>query len=86
MSATDIVPFFAFFLAGAASGRFVPGRPAWVIGLALPVAHFMLSIVTGRASEDLLTYVVPVNLILLGLAASGVLLGRSWRRWAGQRG
>ena len=57
-----------------------------MVWLALPVAHFMLGVLTGRASEGVLTHVVPVNLILLGLAASGVLFGRSWRRWAGQRG
>jgi len=41
--------------------------------------HFALSIVTGRAKKDLFAYVVPVNLVLLGLAVIGLLGGR-WLR------
>lgn len=47
----------------------------------LPLGHFVLSIVTGRAREGFLSYVVPVNLLLLALAVIGVLAGRRLRRF-----
>lgn len=41
-----------------------------VDGLDFPVVHFALSIATGRANEDLLSYVVPVNFVPLGMVSS----------------
>ncbi len=82
MTVVDIAPFFAALVAGAACGRWIPGRWAWIVGLVLPVAHFLLSVATGRASEGFATYVVPVNVALLALAALGVLAGRSLRQRA----
>lgn len=84
MAAIDLAPFFVVFLVGLGCGRLLPRNAAWLVALTLPVAHFLVSVVTGRAGEDLLTYVVPVNLGLLGLAGAGVLIGRSWRRRAGR--
>jgi hypothetical protein len=36
-------------------------------------------VVTGRASEDFLDYVLPVNVLLLGIAIIGLLSGRRLR-------
>ncbi len=80
MAAVHLAPFFVVFLVGFVCGRLLPSNAAWFIALALPAAHFIVSVVTGRAGEDLLTYVVPVNLALLGLAGTGALIGRAWRR------
>lgn len=79
MSLLDIAPFFVVFLVGVAAGHLLAGRWAWSVALFVPVMHFALSIVTGRAKEDLFAYVVPVNLVLLGLAIIGLLGGR-WLR------
>ncbi len=80
MAVIDVAPFAVFLLVGGVAGRFLPGSAAWVLALSLPVAHFGLSLLTGRAGDDLLSYVVPVNLLLLGLAVLGLLGGRSLRR------
>ncbi len=79
MNVIDIAPFGAFLLVGVVSGRWVAGSWACLIGLALPVAHLVLSVVTGRAGDDLFSYVLPVNAALLGSGALGVLAGRSLR-------
>lgn len=79
MSLVDFAPFFVVFLVGAAAGRLLTGRLAWSVALFVPVMHFALSIVTGRAKEDLLAYVVPVNVVLLGIAIIGLIGGR-WLR------
>jgi hypothetical protein len=76
----DVAPFVFFLLVGAVAGRFPPGLAAWFLALFPPVALLGLSVLTGRAAEDLLSHVVPVNLLLLGLAVLGVLGGRSLRR------
>ena len=76
MNVIDVAPFAAFLLAGVVCGRWVAGPWAWGIGLALPVAHLVLSVVTGRAGDDLGGYVLLVNAALLGLGAVGVLGGR----------
>lgn len=81
MSVVDWAPFLVVFLVAAAAGVLIKGRLAWVIAVSLPFAHFIFSIATGRASEDFLTYVVPVNLVLLAIAVIGVLGGH----WLGKR-
>lgn len=83
MNAVDIAPFLVVFVVGAAAGRFTAGRMAWWIAAIIPGAHFVLSIVTGRTSEEFLGYVVPVNIVLLGVAVVGVLTGR-WLRGRGE--
>ncbi len=80
MNVIDIAPFGVFLLAGVICGRWVAGSWAWVIGLGLPVAHLVLSVVTGRAGDDLFSYVLPVNAALLGFGVLGILAGRSLRR------
>lgn len=82
MSGVDWAPFFVVLLVGAAAGALLAGRLAWVVAVFLPVAHFILSIAMGRAGENFLGHVVPVNLVLLAIAVIGVLGGR-WlrRRW-----
>ena len=80
VGAVDVAPFVAFILVGALAGRFLPTSAAWLIALVLPVAHFGVSVFTGRAGEDLLSYVVPVNLVLLALAVLGLLAGRARHR------
>jgi len=80
MSVVDWAPFLVVFTAGVAAGALLTERLAWVIAASLPLGHFVLSIVTGRAREDFLSYVVPVNLLLLALAVIGVLAGRRLRR------
>ena len=83
MSLVDLAPFFVVFLVGAVAGRLLAGRLAWSVALIVPVVHVALSIATGRANEDLVAYVVPVNLLLLGMAIFGLLGGR-WlqsRHW-----
>ncbi len=80
VTVVDVAPFVVVLLVGAGAGRFVPGSAAWFIALLPPVAHFALSVLTGRAGEDLLSYVVPVNLVLLGLALMGLLSGQALRR------
>lgn len=80
MAVIDIAPFVACLLVGAVAGRFLPGSAAWLLALFPPVAHFALSVLTGRAGDDLLSYVVPVNMLLLGLAVLGLLGGRALRR------
>ena len=79
MSVVDWAPFLVVFLVAAAAGIFFRGRLASVIAVSLPIAHFILSIATDRANEDLLNYVVPVNLVLLAIAVIGV-LGGHWLR------
>ncbi len=79
MSLVDFAPFFVVFLVGAVAGRLLAGRLAWSVALIVPVVHFALSIVTGRANEDFFAYVVPVNILLLGIAIIGLLSGR-WLR------
>ena len=76
MSAVDVGPFIAVLIVGLVCGRFVRSRRAWAVALALPAAHFVLSVVTGRADEDLFSYVIPINAALACLAAVGVVLGR----------
>ncbi len=80
MSLVDVAPFVAVFVVGLFFGRMIRGRAAWAVGLALPVGHFLLSIATGRAGDELFSYVIPVNAVLLVIAAVAVLVGRSWRR------
>ena len=80
MAVIDVAPFVAFLLLGVLAGSLLPGLAAWLLALAPPLAHFGLSVLTGRAGDDLLSYVVPVNLLLVGLAGSGVLVGRALRR------
>lgn len=80
MAVVDVAPFAVFVLVGAVAGRFLPGSAAWLLALFPPVAHFGLSVLTGRAGDDLLSYVVPVNLLLLGVAVLGLLGGRALRR------
>jgi hypothetical protein len=79
MALVDLAPFFVVLFIGAAAGRLLPGRVAWPGALLLPVGHFILSIATGRAREGFLSYVVPINLVLLALAVVGMLGGR-WLR------
>ena len=80
MSVVDWAPFLVVLTAGVVAGALLTERLAWVIAASLPLGHFVLSIVTGRAREDFLSYVVPVNLLLLALAVFGVLAGRRLRR------
>ncbi len=80
VAVVDVAPFVVFPLVGAVAGRLLSGSAAWALALLPPAAHFGLSVVTGRAEEDFLSYVVPVNLLLLGLAALGLLGGRVLRR------
>lgn len=80
VAVVDVAPFVVFLLVGAVAGRFLPGSAAWLLALFPPVAHFGLSVLTGRAGDDLLSYVLPVNLLLLGLAILGLLGGRALRR------
>ncbi len=80
MAVVDVAPFVVFLLVGVVAGRFLSGSIAWFLALSLPVAHFGLSLLTGRAGNDLLSYVVPVNLLLLAIAVLGLLGGRSLRR------
>ncbi len=80
VSVVDVAPFAVVFLVALFCGRVMRGWVAWLLGLALPLGHFVLSIATGRAGDDLLSYVVPVNVVLLVIAGVAVLLGRSWRR------
>ncbi len=80
MAATDVAPFIAVFIVGAVAGRLIAGRLAWVVALAFLVAHFLLSVGTGRAGDELFAYVVPVNIVLLVLAAFGAGVGRAARR------
>lgn len=84
MAVLHLSPFFVAFLVGFGCGRLLPRNAAWLPALALPAAHFVVSVVTGRAGEELLTYVVPVNLALFGLTGAGVLIGGAWRRPAGR--
>jgi hypothetical protein len=79
VSVVDWAPFLVAFIFGAAAGAIFAGRSAWVMAVSLPVAHFVLSIATGRAREGFLDYVVPVNLALLVIAVIGVLAGRRLR-------
>lgn len=79
MSVVDWGPFLVVFLVAAAAGILFTGIVAWAIAVFLPIAHFILSIATGRANEDFLNYVVPVNLVLLAIAVIGV-LGGHWLR------
>lgn len=80
MAVIDAAPFVGFLLVGAAAGRFGPWSAAWLLALFPPVAHFGLSVLTGRAGDDLLSYVLLVNLPLLGLAVLGLLGGQRLRR------
>lgn len=80
MSVVDVAPFAVVFLVGLFCGRVLRGWLAWAVGLALPVGHFLLSVATGRAGEELVSYVIPVNVVLLVVAGVGVLSGRYWRR------
>jgi hypothetical protein len=80
MTVVDWAPLLVVFTAGVAAGVLLTERLAWVTAASLPLGHFVLSIVTGRAREGLLGYVVPVNLLLLGLAVVGVLAGRRLRK------
>lgn len=79
MSVVDWAPFLVVFLVAAAAGILFTARLAWVIAVFLPIAHFILSLTTGRANEDFLNYVVPVNLVLLAIAVIGV-IGGHWLR------
>lgn len=81
MGFVDVAPFVVVFFVGLASGRFLHGRWAWA-GLVLPLLHLVVSIMTGRAGDDLLTYVIPINAFLLGIAAGGIVAGRAWRHSA----
>jgi hypothetical protein len=58
----------------------LPGRLAWLLVLFPPVAHVAVSVLTGRAMEGLLSYVVPVNLLPLGIAVLGLHGGQTLRR------
>jgi hypothetical protein len=80
MTVVDWAPFLVVFTAGVTAGALLTKRLAWVIAASLPLGHFVLSIVTGRAREDLLGYVGPVNLLLLPLPVVGVLAGRRLRK------
>jgi len=80
VAVVDVAPFVVFLVVGAVAGRFLSGSAAWLVALFPPAVHLGLSVVTGRAGEDLFSYVVPVNLLLLGLAALGLLAGRALRR------
>lgn len=80
MSVVDWAPFLVVFLVAAAAGVLFTGRLALVIAVFLPLAHFIFSIATGRANEDFLNYVVPVNLVLLAIAVIGVLGGHGLRK------
>ncbi len=79
MSLVDWAPFLVVFCVGLAAGSLVTGGRAWAIAVSLPLGHFVLSVVTGRAREDFLGYVVPVNVVLLAIAVIGVLSGRRLR-------
>jgi hypothetical protein len=79
MDLVDFAPFVVVLLVGAVAGAFVPGHLAWWVALFVPAAHFALSVVTGRASEDSVDYVLPVNVLLLGIAIIGLLSGRRLR-------
>jgi len=67
---------------GAVAERFLSGSAAWFTALfpLPPVAHVGLSVLNGGAGEDLLSYHVPVNFLLLGLAVVGLLSGRALHR------
>lgn len=80
MTVIDVAPFIVAFIVGVLCGRFIASGLAWVVAVALPTAHFVLSVVTGRAGEDLLSYVIPINAALACAAAAGVVLGRLWLR------
>ena len=80
LTAIDVGPFIATFVIGVLCGRFVASRTAWVVAFGLPVAHFVLSAATGRAGEDLFSYVVPINIALAFAAGVGVAVGRRWPR------
>lgn len=75
MTLVDFAPFFVVFLVGVVAGRLMAGSLAWSVALMVPVVHFALSIVTGRANEVFFAYVVPVNILLLGIAIIGLLAG-----------
>jgi hypothetical protein len=55
VAVVDVAPFVVFLLLGAVAGRFLPGSAAWLLALFPPVAHFGLSVLTGRAGDDLLS-------------------------------
>jgi hypothetical protein len=80
VAVVDVAPFLVVLLIGVLAGRSLSGSVAWLAAVAPPVAHFALSVFTGRAGDDLLSYVVPVNLLLLGLAVLGLFSGRAIRR------
>lgn len=80
MAVVDVAPFVVLLLIGVLAGRFLTGPVAWLAALAPPVAHFALSVLTGRAGDDLFSYVVPMNLLLLGLAVLGLFGGRALGR------
>lgn len=83
MAVVDVAPFVVVLVIGVLAGRFLTGSVAWLAALTPPVAHFALSVLTGRAGDDLFSYVVPVNLLLLGLAVLGLLGGWALRRRKG---
>ena len=76
MGLVDIAPFIVVFLLGAAAGRLFSGRLVWLVALALPILHFALSVLTGRAGDELFTYVLPANVALGVLAVVGVFAGQ----------
>lgn len=80
VAVVDAAPFVVVVLIGVLAGRFPTGSGAWLVALAPPVAHFALSVLTGRAGDDFLSYVVPVNLLLLGLAVLGLVGAWGLRR------
>jgi hypothetical protein len=78
MRFVDVAPFFVAMLIGVAAGCLLR-RWAWAC-LAFPLTHLLVSVLTGRAGEDLFTYVVPVNAVLGLVTVVGVVLGRLLRK------
>ncbi len=79
MHFVDVAPFFVAVLIGVAAGCLFRGRWAWAC-LAFPLTHLLVSVLTGRAGEDLFTYVVPVNAVLGLVTVVGLVLGRLLRK------
>lgn len=64
VTAIDVGPFIVVFVVGVLCGRLIASRVAWAAALALPAAHFILSVVSGRVGDDLFSYVIPINIAL----------------------
>lgn len=79
MRFVDVAPFVAVLIIGFAAGRLLPGRWPWAC-LVFPAAHLFVSIASGRAGDDLWSYVIPINAILAALTVGGMFVGRLRRR------